>query len=164
MTATDLSIILNDAEPIDRTTPRDDRGTNIGERALNPLGLKVQPGSSSPSPYLQENLDLDINLQRKDLSGEGSSQTLLNKPMSEEKPAAEQIPVSRLGNPLAITGIENMIERIVENLLAKEDLSIELKTKKPRSDQRAGRDTFDVGLNKLRFLSSNAQEAWRFSM
>ena len=76
---------------------------------------------------------------------------------------AKDASASRSGNPSVIASIEKMIEKIVESLLAKEDIYIELKTKKPPVNSSTSQHGYDVGCNKIRLLGRNNQEAWRFS-
>ena len=85
------------------------------------------------------------------------------KPICEETQIPNQTTVIRNGDPLVIAAIEKMIERVVEGLLAKEDLCIELKTKRPPAAPAEGGGFYDIAYNKLKLLGRNEQEAWRFS-
>ena len=130
--------------------PRQDVALSRLERRPNP-------------PYARQDLDRHDDTYEPSLPGGPPSCMEQVKPMFEETQRPSQIPVIRSGDPLVIAAIEKMIERVVEGLLAKEDLCIGLKIKRPPAAPAEAGGSYSIAHNKLKLLGRNEQEAWRFS-
>ena len=69
---------------------------------------------------------------------------------------------TRRGSPSVVAAIEGMIAKIVDSLAQKEELTIELKTKRSPTASRTPGSEQRVAISKIQYPGRNAQEDWKF--
>ena len=117
---------------------------------------QAQPGSTLP-PFATDNTGDSV-------VGSLSEPSSLEDPRLGSGPFSTPDTTSRRGAPAVIAAIETMFCKIANSLRKKEELSIELKTKKSPITSQTPNIEERVSISEIRFPGRNAQEAWRFSM
>ena len=96
--------------------------------------------------------------------GDGAPRVSRDVPTSKKIQAPGPGPDPRRGTASVISAVEKLFESIVDSLREKEELSIEIKVKRPPAGSAQAGDVHDIAMSKIKFPGSTAQEAWRFSM
>jgi len=151
--------ITDDAEAVSACSPHDggaDTNTAMVEPAPCASRASFATRPYSPSDVIDEVTGSTSGFS---IAGEEAEDVQAG----EEVQAPVPVLVSRSGASSVIAAIEQMIQIIVESLLAKQGPCIILKTKKRSGTSSGAGDRQDIGLNQVKFLGPSQQEAWRFS-